>query len=414
MNVVIICSDQHNKRVTGCYGNPVVRTPNLDKLASGGALFENAYTSCPMCMPARASMVTGRYPFEGAWWDNAHPYNGEMKSFAAVLENHGVEVTTIGKLHFKDDSDKTGFLHQILPMHAANNGIGEPAQCLRNHDKVKPQQKKGIENAGPGFSKYIEYDQIIADKAVVWLEDKAKNNSKDRPWLLYVGFVNPHPPHIAPDEEYSLYEGVEMPMPQQYGLNERPMHPVLQNIRRFNDLEGEFDKQTLSKMIRTYYAKVTFLDSMVGHVVDALERTGLKEETLVIYLSDHGECLGAHGLWFKQTMYEESCGIPLIISGPDIPKGIKEKEIVCITDLYATALDCFGISNDVEQSVSWLHVLKEKNKSSKRSVFSEFHCCGAYEDIYMIRKCSYKYIYITIIYLHNYLIWTKIRLNCMI
>ena len=391
MNLVILCSDQHNKFVTGCYGDAAAYTPHLDALASRGVVFDNAYTACPICMPARASLATGQYSFRGRWWDNAHPYAGQLDSFGKLLHRSGYDVTTIGKLHFKDASPDTGFYDQIIPMHAAIGGVGEPSQCLRNNAVLKPQQRRGILNAGPGESDYSRYDRMVADKAVDYLRRRA-SEAPARPWLLYVGFVNPHPPFTVPEEWFRFYEGKTLPMPKQYAPGQRPMHPVLESIRRFNDLQDAFPEPVLQKMIRTYYAKVSFLDEQIGRVLEALRQTGADRDTLVIYLSDHGENLGQHGLWYKQTMYEQSAGIPLIVAGPDIPAGQRRRTIVNIVDIFPTVMRCFDLPVPACDGRELLSVAKG-SEDPERLTFSEFHACGATEDIYMIRQGKYKYVY---------------------
>ena len=344
MNLLVIVSDQHNKRVTGCYGDSLVQTPNLDRLAQEGVVFDNAYTPCPICMPARACMATGVYAHQGRFWDNVHAYDGQLPSFGKLLTDSGVEVTTIGKLHFKNDSPKTGFEKQIIPLHS-KNGIGEPAQCLRNGGIIKPQQKKGILNAGPGNTDYIEYDREVTRHVEDFLENKGRSRENDKPWLLHVGFVNPHPPHKAPPEYYDYYRDIPIPPPNQYSLGERPMHLVLEGIRRFNDLQDAFDSKTVLKMQRTYYAKVSYLDAQIGRILKSLKENGLAANTRILYISDHGDNLGNHGLWFKQTMYEESAGVPMIMAGPDIPKGERRKTIVNLIDVFGAILSCFNVGS---------------------------------------------------------------------
>lgn len=391
MNVVIICSDQHNKRVCGCYGDSFVHTPHLDALAAGGVAFDSAYTACPICMPARASLVTGKYGFRGRWWDNAHPYDGELDSFGKVVHDKGYSVTTIGKLHFKDASERSGFYEQLIPMHAAKGGVGEPSQCLRNNSILKPQQRRGLEEAGAGESDYSRYDEMVAQQAEAFLQGKA-GDADEKPWLLYVGFVNPHPPFKVPQKWFDFYADKPLPSPRQYPLDQRPMHPVLEGIRRFNELQDEFDGPTIRKAIQTYYAKVSFLDEQVGRVLNALRESGRDKDTVVLYLSDHGENLGSHGLWYKQTMYEESAGIPMILSGPGLPKGQRRKTITNIVDVFPTVLSILGIECPPCDGVDLLPIAQGQ-EDMERFTFSEFHACGAIEDIYMIRRGKYKYVY---------------------
>ena len=162
MNLVFIFSDQHSRRITGCYGHPIVKTPNLDSLAATGTRFENAYCNFPICVPFRASMTTGQYAFVNGYWDNAHPYAGEVPGWGHRLREQGYTVVTVGKLHYKDNIPETGFSDQRIPLNVVN-GIGDLYGCIRNTDAFRPQIGKAVKNAGPGETSYIRYDIGVAE-----------------------------------------------------------------------------------------------------------------------------------------------------------------------------------------------------------------------------------------------------------
>src|SRR5918912_1305037 len=281
-NILFINSDQHSKRVLGCYGNPVVKTPNLDALAARGTRFANAYCPTPICVPSRASLATGRYAHKIESWDNARPYIGtEAPSWGHRLTEQGHKVTTIGKLHYRKVGDPTGFADQRLPMHVLD-GVGDLYQLLRSDMPVRPNSRRQVLEAGPSEVEYTRYDRAIGEHAVRWIMEEGVR--EDKPWALFVSFVYPHFPLGVPEEYFNRYP------PE-------------------------------SRAMAVYYGMVTYLDERIGDVLRALEDSGQAENTRIIYATDHGEQLAEHGLWWKSSMYEGSVGIPLIVAGPEIPAG---------------------------------------------------------------------------------------------
>jgi hypothetical protein len=173
-NLLFILSDEHQRDIAGCYGNGIVRTPNIDKLAQGGARFTNAYTPCPICVPARSALATGRWVHQTRSWDNAHPYHGEVPSWHHRLGKAGHRVASIGKLHFRDEADDNGFTEEILPLHVLN-GIGDLLGLIREPTPAPRGNMPTLaRDAGPGESSYNAYDRAIADAACRWLEERGR------------------------------------------------------------------------------------------------------------------------------------------------------------------------------------------------------------------------------------------------
>ena len=172
-NTIFILSDEHNKRVLGCNGHPMIKTPNLDALAARGTRFSNAYTNCPICVPARASFATGRYVHEHRCWDNAIAYDGKIPSWGHRLMAQGHRVTSIGKLHYAgNDAQRNGFDEEILPMHIVN-GVGDLLGLIRDELPRRGGSANLGPEAGPGESDYTRYDRSIADATVKWLTHEA-------------------------------------------------------------------------------------------------------------------------------------------------------------------------------------------------------------------------------------------------
>ena len=395
-NLVIILSDQHNPRLMGCAGHPLVRTPNMDRLAARGTRFSAAYTNCPICVPARASLATGRYVHQIRFWDNAIGYDGSVPSWGHRLIEHGHQVVSIGKLHYVNSAPaRNGFTEEVVPMHLAD-GDGDVVGLIRDELIVRKGAAKLGPEAGPGESHYTAYDRSIAGHACDWLERTGRQR-QDKPWVLYVGFVCPHPPLIAPPEYFDMYADCDIPMPKMYAQDERPRHPYIEYMRRSRPEDDGFTGPAMvRRAIAAYMGSVSFLDHNVGKVLGALEQAGLSDSTRVIYGSDHGESLGARGLWTKRVLYEESAGIPLILAGPDVPAGRVVSDPVSLVDVFPTVLECAGVDRaaaDADLPGASLLAGAAAGVMPPRTVLSEYHAVASPSGSFMVRNGRFKYLY---------------------
>ncbi|MGQ4808116.1 Choline-sulfatase [Candidatus Entotheonellaceae bacterium PAL068K] len=396
-NLLVIMSDEHNPKMLGCAAHPLVRTPNLDRLAARGTRFRKAYTNCPICVPARASFATGRYVHEIGYWDNAIAYDGRIKGWGHRLQEAGIRVESIGKLHYRTQEDSTGFDVQHIPMHI-KDGVGMVHLSIRGQfpDFVplppKPEQRGGIVlSAGVGESEYSRYDRKIAALACDWLRDAA---GRDRPWVLFVSFVTPHYPLVVPEEFMTPYAADDMPRPKLGPDSGYVHHPWLNTL-----MSQQAGPQVSPAQHRTalvaYLGLCTFMDAQVGRVLQALDETGLSERTRIIYTSDHGENAGARGLWGKSVHYEESGGVPLILAGDGVPVGRVSAMPTSLVDAYASILDAVGLPVDGLEALpgrSWFE-LAHAVDDPDRLVFSEYHAAQSPSGSFMIRQGRYKYIH---------------------
>lgn len=388
-NLLFIISDEHQRNAAGCYGNDLVQTPHLDSLAARGTRFSNAYTNCPICVPCRASLATGRYVHQIRYWDNAFPYEGAVPSWGHRLQAEGIRADSIGKLHYRRAEDEDGFTEKHDAMYVAE-GIGELISCLRANPPFRTG-RGGIVRAGPGESSYLRYDARIAEQASTWLTAHADD---EQPWMLFVSFVNPHPPFIAPAELYRLYPPDEMPLPAQWRQDEWPDHPALDYFRRYFGWEDAFSADEIRNATATYYALCTYVDQKIGQVLGALEANGLRETTRIVYTTDHGAMLGARGLFGKFQMYDEAAAIPLILAGPDVPAGKTVQTPVSLVDCYPTILEAMGVAatapeTDLPGESLW-SIAQEPDR--ERTIFSEYHAAGSRHGIYMLCDGHHKYI----------------------
>jgi choline-sulfatase len=392
-NVLIIMADQHSPRVLGAAGDPHAVTPNLDALAASGTRFSRAYCTSPICVPSRASFATGRYPHDIGAWDNSVPYTGaEADSWATRLEHSGHAVTTIGKLHFRAVDDRNGFRDQRLPLHVVN-GKGDLNGSLRDDEPVSHASRDLVLTAGIGESDYTGYDRAIAEAAERWLRNEAASHPSG--WALYVSFVTPHYPLTVPPEYFEPFANVRLPMPVGGDPDQWSMHPAHVHQRHQANQEEPFTADQVQNAMRAYYGLVSFMDAQVGRVLRALEDNGLRENTRIIYTSDHGENLGTHGLWWKSSMYERSVGVPMIVAGPGVPAGATSRTPVSIVDVYPSILDAMDVplqpaDEDLPGESLWSLAAVEDRP---RVVFSEFHAAYSRRGAFMVTGERYKYIY---------------------
>ena len=394
-NTIFILSDEHNKRVTGCYGHAMIQTPNLDKLAARGTRFTSAYTNCPICVPARASFATGRYVHEHRCWDNAIAYDGKLPAWGHRLMEQGHHVVSIGKLHYAsgDDARRNGFDEEILPMHIVN-GVGDLLGLIRD----ELPRRKGAANlgpeAGPGESDYTRYDRSIVEATVTWLKNEAPKH-RNKPWAMYVGFVAPHFPLIAPQEFYDRYPVDKVPFPDLYAHEQRPRHPFTDAMRKSMCFDEPFDEPMVRRAIAAYFGLTTFMDHNVGRILSALEALGLLGSTRIVYTSDHGDNLGTRGMWGKSTMYEESAGIPMIMAGPDIPSGKVCDTPVTLADGFPTYVHSTGAAfNAADATLPGVSLIDIANGLiPQRTILSEYHAAAAVTGASMIRHGRYKYVH---------------------
>ncbi len=391
-NFLIIMSDEHQAVAMGCANHPVVQTPNLDRLASTGMSFTNAYTPSPICVPARAAFATGDWVHKIRHWDNAMPYTGDIRGWGHLLQKTGIPVESIGKLHYRYAQDPAGFDEEHIPMNVVG-GVGMVWGSIRNPPQIKdPDARMLGDYIGAGSSTYTEYDESVTQRAVDWFAER-RNCDDDRPWCLYVGLVAPHFPLIVPQRYLDLYPLDNLPPTKLHPRDGHQIHPWAKAQADFMDCEGKFrDEKERLTAIAAYFGLVSFADHNVGRILQGLEEAGFTDTTRIFYTSDHGDSIGARGMWGKSNLYEEAVAVPLIAKGPGIPRGECDTP-VNLVDFAPTILENFDLSDaDITSRLgtSLLHTMCKPYDPS-RVTFSEYHAVGAATGAYMIRKGRWKY-----------------------
>lgn len=394
-NILFLMSDEHNKAVLGHAGNPVVRTPNLDGLAARGTVFQNAYTNCPICIPARASLHTGRYVHQLRNWSNGEPYRGQVPGWAHRLRDSGHRVVSVGKLHFRKTEDDNGFTNEILPMHVLH-GIGDLHGCVRRPPPKRPTVGRLAKEVGFGESDYTRYDEAVTERACRWLRDEATRPA-DQPWALFVSWARPHFPMIAPEKYREIYPPESMPLDLHRRVREAPDHPALRVLREVQNYDDYFvDENNMRAAIAAYYGMVSAMDEQVGKVLAALDEVGAAGDTTILYTSDHGDNLGNRTFWGKSNMYEDSLAVPMFMAGPGIAEGRQVATPVSLVDVYPTVLDIAGMEQtarerDVLPGRSLLQIADEGE--TDRTVFAEYHAVGAITGMFVVRFDRWKYVH---------------------
>lgn len=385
-NVVFIIGDDHSTEVLGAYGNKIVKTPNLDKMAQRGVLFSHAYVNSPVCSPSRQSMITGKYPHASGVSLLSTPFPEEQISIADYLTPLGFRTAIIGKNHFNSDSNH-GFEHKIQKRDYLDYIKAHPPRIAPDSVKSRPQWKPFKDpaniwlNADALPSQYYDEDDVgtyYAKKAIEFI-----NKNQDERFCLWLGFEEPHSPFNFPIEYANKYKPEDMPLPTGSPQDDRWIPAV------FKDLT-ETEKKGI---ISSYYTSVEYLDKNVGLVLDALEKAGLSENTLVIYVGDHGYLLNDHKRFEKHMMWEEAVKAPLIIQGGKaFAEGKIELELTEFVDLVPTIVEALGEEplNDIHGK-SLVPLLKGETDKHRDYVFSEF----LPDNKAMIRTKEFKYIFTT-------------------
>ena len=394
-NVLILMSDEHDPRYMGCSGSQLVKTPHLDALAARGTRFSSAYTPSPICVPARAAFATGYRVHQTRHWDNALAYSGQPEGWGHVLQRKGIRVESVGKLHYRAEEDPAGFDVEHLPMHVVG-GHGMVWGSIRDPYQPMSSGKRMLgEHIGAGESSYTEYDSAVTRQTVDWLRESGKR--ADEPFVLYVGMVAPHFPLVVPQEFFDLYPVDQLPEAKLHPNTGYQRHPWVEAYADFSRSEESFrsSEERLSAFA-AYFGLCSWMDHNVGQVLTALRESGLEDSTTVVYTSDHGDNVGARGLWGKSTLYQESASVPMLIAGPGVPQGHVSDTPVDLLDLFPTILQGAGLDASAyvdDRPGRSLFELANAPDEPERLIFSEYHAAGSNTAGFMLRQGRWKYHY---------------------
>ncbi|MBI1315141.1 sulfatase-like hydrolase/transferase [bacterium] len=388
-NVLFLICDDLNCDL-GCYGHPLVKSPNIDRLAARGVRFDRAYCQYPLCGPSRAAFMTGMYPDQTLVRQNAiyiREHTPNVKTVAQMFRDAGYTATRIGKI-----------FHYNVPLHIGTSGHDDPYSWdftfnPRGHDRYKEER---IFSLVPGqyggtlswladdASDSEQTDGIAAALAVEQLKQNAADGT---PFYLAVGLYRPHTPYVAPKKYFDMYplDAIKVPtLPDGY-LDTIPK-PAVQSIRRKKDQINLADSLA-RRAIQAYYASITFADAQLGIILDTLKQTGLDKNTVVLFTSDHGYHMGEHGHWQKTTLFENATRVPLIMAGPGVTAiGQTSASPAEMIDFYPTLGELCGLKPPASISgVSLLPALRSVDATPRTSALTQ------YANGYSIRTSTHRY-----------------------
>ena len=338
-NVLLIMADDLNNDL-GTYGHPLVKTPNIDRLAARGLRFDRAYTQFPLCSPSRVSLLTGLRPDTTRVLDLQTDFRQvlpDVVTLPQMFRRNGYFVARVGKIY-----------HYGNPGQIGTSGLDDPASWdvfvnPRGIDKDEEGQLTNFtptRNIGSALAYYASpagdeehTDGKVATETIALLE-----KNKDQPFFIGAGFYRPHCPFIAPSKYFDQYPLDRIPAPSAPQVPGAPAAAWFTTPPHWG-----ISEQAQRESIRAYYASISFLDANVGRILDALDRLGLTDKTIVVFLSDHGYQLGEQGQWMKQTLFERAARAPFIAAGPGIPKGRSTSRVVEFLDLYPTLAQLAGV-----------------------------------------------------------------------
>jgi choline-sulfatase len=407
-NILLIMTDQFVAALSGAYGHPVVKTPNLNRLAAQGVRFDAAYTSCPICAPARASLMTGKYVSNIGVYDNAAPLSCDEPAVTHYLSNAGYDTVASGKLHYIGPDQLHGFRRRLttniypsdFEWTTARETKGKPMFEGVSHALAYTAPSVGVR----AWSTFLDYDEETHLRALEYLRSRrvgedAPGSDDERPFFLCVSYHHPHEPFLVTQELWDLYEGEPIDVPEFPPNLEETYSQADRWLNAFHAVDqAELlrDPASIAHVRRSYYGLITYVDRKVGELMQTLEQAGLQEETIVIFVSDHGDMLCERGMVQKRTFYEWSARVPLIVQFPDGRATGTVVEPVSLVDLAPSMLDWAGVPAEERLPMDGrsLAGLLGGSDTDERVAFSEIHSEGVYAPCFMARKGSTKYIHI--------------------
>jgi choline-sulfatase len=391
-NILFVMFDQMAALSLPVYGHPLVRMPNLEALARRGAVFENAYCNAPLCSPARFALMTGRYPSRIGAYDNAAEFPSDQPTWAHRLRALGYRTCLSGKMDFTGADPLHGFEERLTTDLSPSDFGWTPN--WDQPDLVQPWSHSlgSVAEAGPcDYSLNMEYDEDACFKAIQWLHRRA--GEKDpRPFALTVSFMHPHDPYQAPRPFWDWYDGVEIDAPRDDGRPPAARDAFGQRMYRLYD-RGEItvDRNQVLRARRAYYGMLGYCDSLLGRLLERLEVLGLRDDTLVVVTSDHGDMLGERGLWYKMVFFERAIRVPLVCAGPGLPAGRRVSAPVSHLDLMPTFTAIAGGAAACDGR-SLLPLLADETGAA-REVVGEYMAEGYDHPLVMLRREHWKFIH---------------------
>lgn len=384
-NVLFIAIDDLRPEMS-CYGANYIKTPNIDKLAKQGVLFENAYCQQAVCAPSRNSIMTGLRPDAINIYDLGTFFRKSVPSVVTIpqqFRNNGYIAEAVGKIYHQGGGNQDDSLSWSVP--SWNSKVKKTISDL---NKVNRGDTVNLESDFPKLDEqYLPYyrsdapEEQMTDAIVAKIAIERLEALKSQPFFMAVGFIKPHLPFVAPSKYWDLYDSKNIIIPKRadpINASEYAFVRWSTELGKYYGVDKYKDKGYLSddltrNLIHGYYAAVSMMDAQVGKVLDALDKLGLRENTVVVLWGDHGWKLGEYGVWAKHANTELDTRTPLIISDPQFPKGNTTKSVVELLDIYPTLCDLAAIDKPAHlQGKSLLPILENPKNTVKVVAMSQY------------------------------------------
>lgn len=381
-NILFIAVDDLRPEL-GCYGHQIVKSPNIDKLAAEGTLFTNTFCNVPVCGASRSSLLTGIRPTRERFVTYFTRMSEDSPGAITIqghLKQHGYTTISLGKVaHHPDDNEDHWSEGPWRPDYPAE--IGTQVNW-RDYQSAENKEIAGTRQDGsalpyewPDIEDNTYYDGRIAARAV---QDIERLSAAKQPFFLAVGFLKPHLPFNAPKKYWDLYDPDKINLPDNYYRPEKAPDAAIHNfgeLRAYYDVPptGPVTEEMAKKLIHGYFACVSYTDAQIGRVLQALEKNGEAENTIVILWGDHGWNLGEHTLWCKHCNFKTSLQVPMILKAPGTKSNQQSAALTEFVDIFPTLCDLVDVPKpDQLQGTSFVPLLKNPDQPWKKAVFSQW------------------------------------------
>ena len=403
-NILVIMVDELAPQFMPDYGHDVVQTPNISRLAARGTVFDNAYTSSPLCAPARASFMTGKLCPEINAYDNGAELPASVPTVAHFLRSLGYQTSLIGKMHFIGPDQLHGFEERLTTdIYPANFSWTANWNASLNEPSPAGATVRPVLEAGPCIrSMQMDYDDEVSNKSVQKLYDLARNGESDKPFFVVSSFTHPHPPFTIQQKYWDMYDHDEIDLPR---IDEIPLEQkdagsqYLYFSHQYNSYP--INEEDVRNARHAYYSMISYTDALIGRLLDTLEETGLDDNTVVVFVSDHGEMLGERGMWYKMSMFEHSVRVPMIFSGTGIARR-RDGDNTSLIDIVPTLIELAGgkvedmpvklAGRSLKRAVTGDCSGTRGGDGEGAAVVSDFSAGGAPGPVRMVKQGSYKLI----------------------
>jgi len=394
-NILVIMVDQLNGTLFPDGPADFLHAPHLKKLAARSTRFANAYTASPLCAPGRAAFMSGQLPSQNGVYDNAAEFASSIPTYAHHLRRAGYYTCLSGKMHFVGPDQLHGFEERLTTDVYPSDFTWHPEWDRPNERLDWFHNMEVVTKAGPCVrSMYLDYDDEAVFHAKRYLFERAREGN-DQPFMLTVSFIQPHDPYLCRQTEWDLYKDVEIDLP-----NLRPGEIEDAHCERlrygYGATDVDLDDDTIRRARRAYYGSISDIDNKIAALLGALKESGLDQDTIIIFTSDHGDMLGERGMWFKMSFLEHSARVPLLVHCPQRFNPRRVSQAVSLVDLLPTLVDLasgekeFMYPTPIDGHSIVPHLYGQEGHDE---VIGEYFAEGTDTPVFMIRRGNQKAIF---------------------